>query len=143
VSRRHRSPDGDGDGVCDSRTTVRTIADPAQADTDGDGIGDACDPVHEHAAGHRDQGEDHAAEARDAARRRQVQVHGYMVVPETPRSIRDNNGVRVLLHDSTGSDRARRERPARRVRRPESRRLEGERLGHRVHLQERRQSRCR
>jgi hypothetical protein len=37
-------PDGDGDGVPDLADLCLEVADPAQRDTDGDGLGDACDP---------------------------------------------------------------------------------------------------
>src|SRR5207244_4895547 len=37
-------PVGAGDGVCDSLDDCPTVADPDQADSDGDTIGDACDP---------------------------------------------------------------------------------------------------
>jgi len=37
-------PDGDGDGVPDLADLCAEVADPAQRDTDGDGLGDACDP---------------------------------------------------------------------------------------------------
>ncbi len=36
-------PDGDGDQVCDEDDLCPLVADPAQADVDVDGIGDACD----------------------------------------------------------------------------------------------------
>ncbi len=36
--------DPDGDGVLDSTDNCRDVANPSQVDTDGDGIGDACDP---------------------------------------------------------------------------------------------------
>ena len=36
--------DQDGDGVLDSDDSCPLIANPTQTDTDGDGIGDACDP---------------------------------------------------------------------------------------------------
>lgn len=37
--------DSDGDGVTDDLDNCRAVANPDQADTDGDGLGDACDPV--------------------------------------------------------------------------------------------------
>ncbi|HYH57725.1 MAG TPA: thrombospondin type 3 repeat-containing protein [Thermoleophilaceae bacterium] len=37
-------PDTDGDGVPDPDDNCETVANPDQADTDTDGIGDACDP---------------------------------------------------------------------------------------------------
>lgn len=37
-------PDTDGDGIEDVRDLCAGIFDPAQLDTDGDGIGDGCDP---------------------------------------------------------------------------------------------------
>ena len=36
--------DRDGDGTCDPRDDCPDVADPKQADGDGDGLGDACDP---------------------------------------------------------------------------------------------------
>ncbi len=35
-------PDGDGDGFCDAVDLCPGISDPAQGDTDGDGVGDVC-----------------------------------------------------------------------------------------------------
>ncbi|MCC6764619.1 MAG: metallophosphoesterase [Deltaproteobacteria bacterium] len=37
-------PDGDDDGVCNMEDLCPEQSDPAQTDTDGDGLGDACDP---------------------------------------------------------------------------------------------------
>jgi hypothetical protein len=37
------SPDSDGDGVADDADNCPSVSNPTQADTDGDGAGDACD----------------------------------------------------------------------------------------------------
>lgn len=37
-------PDGDGDGLCDAVDNCPGVSNPAQADLDGDAVGDACDP---------------------------------------------------------------------------------------------------
>ncbi len=38
-------PDSDGDGIADSVDNCPTVSNPDQSDTDGDGQGDACEPV--------------------------------------------------------------------------------------------------
>ena len=38
-------PDSDADGVMDIRDNCPAVANPAQSDADGDGLGDPCDPV--------------------------------------------------------------------------------------------------
>lgn len=43
-SSRSLAPDADGDGVPDSSDNCPSAANPGQADFDGDGLGDACDP---------------------------------------------------------------------------------------------------
>ena len=40
--------DRDGDGSPDGLDNCPNTSNPAQADTDGDGLGDACDPTPEH-----------------------------------------------------------------------------------------------
>ena len=40
----HDIPDFDGDGICDSSDNCRITPNPLQLDTDGDGLGNACDP---------------------------------------------------------------------------------------------------
>lgn len=40
----HDIPDLDGDGICDSADNCRITPNPIQLDTDGDGLGNACDP---------------------------------------------------------------------------------------------------
>ena len=38
-------PDGDGDGIADDDDNCPVMPNPAQVDTDGDGVGDVCDPL--------------------------------------------------------------------------------------------------
>jgi hypothetical protein len=38
-------PDADGDGICDDADDCPFVPNPSQRDSDGDGVGDACDPL--------------------------------------------------------------------------------------------------
>jgi hypothetical protein len=40
----HVLRDADGDGICDDADNCPAVANPDQRDTDGDGLGDACEP---------------------------------------------------------------------------------------------------
>ncbi len=71
-------PDGDGDGVPDGEDNCPQVPNPAQADSDGNGVGDACEPASGadagsgadgsagDAAGDAGQGSDAAATPKDS-----------------------------------------------------------------------------
>jgi hypothetical protein len=98
-------PDGDNDGVCDLDDDCPTQSDPSQVDTDGDGIGDACDPCNNYPP------QVYATKAKITIQKLatppgddKFKFSGYIQVTDTPFiDPLNNNGVRVLLHDSTGA----------------------------------------
>jgi hypothetical protein len=97
------SPDGDGDGVCDAADDCPTIADPAQADSDGDMIGDGCDPCTNTLPVIATKAKITIQKLATPPGDDKFKFTGYMTVPTTPAiDPLNNNGVRVLLHDSAG-----------------------------------------
>jgi hypothetical protein len=98
------SPDGDADGVCDVADDCPAIADPSQADSDGDGIGDVCDPCTNILPVLATKAKITMQKLATPPGDDKFKFTGYMVVPTTPTiDPLHNDGVRVLLHDSTGA----------------------------------------
>jgi hypothetical protein len=96
-------PDGDGDSVCDLIDDCPTIADPSQADTDGDDVGDLCDPCTNSLPVIATKAKITIQKLVTPPGDDKFKFSGYLQVPETPFiDPRNNNGVRVLIHDSTG-----------------------------------------
>jgi hypothetical protein len=97
-------PDGDNDGVCDLDDDCPTQADPSQVDTDGDGIGDACDPCNNFIPVYATKAKITIQKLVTPPGDDKFKFSGYIQVPDTPFvDPLNNNGVRVLLHDSTGA----------------------------------------
>jgi len=93
-------PDSDGDEVCDSADACPDQSDPAQADGDADGLGDACDPctnivpVFASRSKIRIQGLD-TPPGDD-----RFVFKGKISVPTTPPINPAANGIRLLLDDA-------------------------------------------
>jgi hypothetical protein len=97
-------PDGDGDGVCDLSDDCPNNSDPSQADTDGDGIGDACDPCNNFLPVYATRAKITIVKLVTPPGDDRIKFTGIITVPDTPFIDPVNNdGVRILLHDSAGN----------------------------------------
>ncbi len=99
-------PDTDGDGVCDVQDDCPNDADPSQADTDGDGIGDACDPCNNFTPVFATKAKITIQKLATPPGDDKFKFTGYITVPDPntpPIDPMNNDGVRVLLHDSLGN----------------------------------------
>jgi hypothetical protein len=97
-------PDSDGDGVCDAQDDCPNQSDPTQADSDGDGIGDACDPCNNYLPVIATKAKLTIQKLATPPGDDRLKFTGYMVVPVTPLIDPVNNdGVRIQLHDSVGT----------------------------------------
>jgi hypothetical protein len=96
-------PDGDGDGVCDLTDDCPDEFDPSQTDGDGDDVGDACDPCTNTLPVVATKAKLTIQKLVTPPGDDKFKFSGYMIVPETPAiDPLNNNGVRVLIHDSAG-----------------------------------------
>jgi hypothetical protein len=97
-------PDGDGDGICDLNDDCPGQADPGQADTDGDGIGDVCDPCNNFLPVYATKAKITFQKLATPPGDDKFKFSGYMQVPDMPFiDPMNNDGVRVLVHDSLGN----------------------------------------
>ena len=95
--------DGDGDGVCDVTDDCPDDPDPSQTDGDGDDLGDACDPCNNTIPVFATKAKLTIQKLATPPGDDKFKFTGYIQVPETPTiDPLNNNGVRVLIHDSAG-----------------------------------------
>jgi hypothetical protein len=97
------SPDGDGDGVCDSIDLCPAVADPLQADGDADGQGDECDPCTQTLPAFGDRAKILITRLNTAPGDERVKIQGRFVpFLTTPTIDPVSNGIRILLQDRSG-----------------------------------------
>jgi len=96
-----RLPDGDADGVCDAQDVCPTVADPAQTDSDGDELGDACDPCTNGPA--FTSSSLRIADFTTPGGDDTLVVKGRMMFPATPVLAPEVNGFRLVITDGTGT----------------------------------------
>ena len=87
--------DSDFDGVCDPKDNCPTVANADQTDTDGDGLGDACDPCDDTMAAP-------AISPRLALGRHGIRLSSGMILPYpfTPSLDPVRKGIRVVIRDA-------------------------------------------
>jgi hypothetical protein len=88
--------DTDDDGVCDVDDDCPAIANPAQTDADGDGVGDACDACTGPAI---ERAKVTATKLATGPGDDRLAFKGRMTIPTTPPFIPFSTGVRVLVND--------------------------------------------
>lgn len=97
-----RLPDADTDGVCDVLDHCPAIADPVNADTDDDGLGDACDPCTNPDRNPILKAKLSFAKLGFPVGDDRVRLKGGAIIPNDPPLDPMTSGMRIMVEDGDG-----------------------------------------
>jgi len=96
-------PDQDGDAVCDPNDDCPAVPDPLQIDTDGDGIGDACDPCTTIAGVDIERAKVLLWKLGDPPGDERIKIRGSASIDEMPALDPSKTGLLIQLVDGLGN----------------------------------------